>query len=435
MTESTALVGGRVIDGRGGEPIEDGVVLLEAGRVAAIGRARDILLGRSHRRVDMAGLTLLPGLIDSHVHLLSEIRPTQVEHSERLSERFYRGIPFAARTLDAGVTTARDAGMTPAGMRIAIEQGIFPGPRLLVSVNIVSQTGGHGDWTLASGLDPAWITSDLPAGIADSPDEMRKVVRTMIRAGADWIKLCSTGGVLSPLDPPDTPQFTVEEISVAVEEARAARLGGVMAHAIGAEGIRNALRAGVRSIEHGYMIDDEGIAMLLEKGAYLVPTLHALRSVRERAEASPGSMPAWAMAKLDMVAVAQRASLPEAIRAGVRIAMGTDCGVGYHGTNAREIGLLVEAGMTPMQAIEASTRVAAELLRREADVGTLEAGKVADVIGVDHDPLRDPDRIGDPTSVRLVVKDGTPAKDLDERWRAGRARSNAGRLSEATGGR
>ena len=176
--------------------------------------------------------------------------------------------------------------MTPAGMRIAIEDGIFPGPRLLVSVNIVSQTGGHGDWTLASGLDPAWITSDLPRGIADSPDEMRKVVRTMIRAGADWIKLCTTGGVLSPLDPPDTPQFTVEEIGVAVAEARAARLGGVMAHAIGAEGIRNALNAGVRSIEHGYMIDEEGIALLTETGAYLVPTLHALRSVRERADAT-----------------------------------------------------------------------------------------------------------------------------------------------------
>ena len=415
MTDGVALVGARVIDGLGGDPIEDAVVLVEDGRIAAVGRGDSVRLRGDLARIDLGGLTLLPGLIDSHVHLLSEIRPTQVEHSERLSERMYRGIPFARRTLEAGVTTARDAGMTPAGMRIAIDDGIFPGPRLLVSVNIVSQTGGHGDWTLTSGLDPGWITSDLPAGIADSPDEMRKVVRTMIRAGADWIKLCATGGVLSPLDPPDTPQFTVEEIAVAVEEARAARLGGVMAHAIGADGIRNALNAGVRSIEHGYMIDDEGIALLREKDAYLVPTLHALRSVRERAEANPGSMPAWAMAKLDTVAIAQRQSLPEAIRAGVRIAMGTDCGVGYHGTNAREIGLLVEAGMTPMAAIEASTRVAAELMRRADEIGTLEAGKVADLIAVDHDPLGDPARIGDPTSVRLVMKGGAMEKDLDAR--------------------
>jgi imidazolonepropionase-like amidohydrolase len=426
MTDQVMLVGGRLIDGHGGDPVEDAVVIIEGGRIAAVGSGESVRVRGDVPRIDATGLTLLPGLIDSHVHLLSEIRPTQVEHSERLSERMYRGIPFARRTLEAGVTTARDAGMTPAGMRIAIEDGIFPGPRLLVSVNIVSQTGGHGDWTMASGLDPGWITSDLPSGIADSPDDMRRVVRTMIRAGADWIKLCSTGGVLSPLDPPDTPQFTVAEIAVAVEEARAARLGGVMAHAIGAEGIKNALRAGVRSIEHGYMIDDEAIALLRESDAYLVPTLHALRSVRERAEANPGSMPAWAMAKLDTVAVAQRQSLPEAIRAGVKIAMGTDCGVGYHGTNAREIGLLVEAGMSPMAAIEASTRVASELIRMSDEIGTLEAGKRGDLIAVDHDPLADPTRIGDPASVRLVLKDGVVATDLDRRLAAvGRSATRA----------
>ena len=289
-------------------------------------------------------------------------------------------------------------------MRTAIDEGLFPGPRLQVSVSVVSQTGGHGDWTLASGLNPEWVTSDLPAAIADSEDEMRKVARTIIRAGADWIKLCSTGGVLSPLDPPDTPQFTLEELGVAVYEARAARLRGVMAHAIGAEGVKNAVRAGIRSIEHGYMVDQEAIDLMVEHGTYLVPTLHALRSVRERADAKPGSMPDWAMAKLDTVVVAQQATLPEAIRAGIKVAMGTDCGVGYHGTNAREIGLLVEAGMTPMAAIEASTRVAAELLRRSDDIGTVEPGKLADVIAVDHDPLADPARIGDPASVRIVAQ-------------------------------
>ena len=177
---------------------------------------------------------------------------------------------------------------------------------------------------------------------------MRKVVRTMIRAGADWIKLCTTGGVLSPLDPPDTPQFTVEEIGVAVAEARAARLGGVMAHAIGAEGIRNALNAGVRSIEHGYMIDEEGIALLARDRR--LPRADAPRApVGPRARRrEPGLDAGVGMAKLDTVATAQQTSLPEAIRAGVKIAMGTDCGVGFHGTNAREIGLLVEAGMTPM---------------------------------------------------------------------------------------
>jgi len=415
MTQALAFSGARLIDGHGGDPVPDAVVVVEGGRITRAGSASATRLPRGARRVDLAGLTLMPGLIDCHVHLLMESRPVQVEHSERLSEHFYRAIPFARRTLDAGVTTARDAGLTPAGLRIAIDDGLFPGPRLKVSVTVLSQTGGHADWTLASGLDPAWVTSDLPAGIADSPDEMRKVVRTIIRAGADWIKLCSTGGVMSPLDPPDTPQFTLEELRVAVEEARAARLGGVMAHAIGAEGIKNAVHAGVRSIEHGYMIDDEGMDLLLERGTYLVPTLHALRSVRERAQAEPGSMPAWALPKLETVARAQRETLPEAIRRGVKVALGTDCGVGYHGTNAREIGLLVEAGMTPMGAIEAGTRVAAELLRMEEDLGTVTAGKLADLIAVDHDPLAEPNRIGNPDSVRLVLKGGAIAKDGDRR--------------------
>jgi imidazolonepropionase-like amidohydrolase len=282
-------------------------------------------------------------------------------------------------------------------------------------VNIVSQTGGHGDGTLASGLDTAYLASDMPSGIADSPDEMRKVVRTLIRAGADWIKLCTTGGVLSPLDPPDTPQFTVEEISVAVEEARAARLRGVLSHAIGHEGIRNAVVAGVRSIEHGYMIDEATIDLMVERGTYLVPTLHALRSVRERADAAPDTFLPASMAKLDVVTEAQRRTLPLAIERGVKVALGTDCGVGWHGTNAREIGLLVESGMTPMAAIEAGTRVAAELLGLGGEVGTIEAGKLADLIVVDHDPLADPDRIGNPDSVRAVWKAGVTAKDLDGR--------------------
>jgi imidazolonepropionase-like amidohydrolase len=417
VTQTTVLAGARLIDGTGRDPIDDAVVVIEGDRITRVGASagRAGALPRGARRIDLSGLTLLPGLIDCHVHLLTESRPVEVEHSERLSERFYRGIPFARVTLDAGVTTARDAGMTPAGMRIAIDDGLFPGPRLKVTVSILSQTGGHADWTLASGLDPGWVTSDLPSGIADSPDEMRKVVRTIIRAGADWIKLCSTGGVMSPLDPPDTPQFTLEELGVAVEEARAARLGGVMAHAIGSQGIKNAVNAGVRSIEHGYMVDEEGIDLLVERGTWLVPTLHALRSVRERADAKPGSMPAWALPKLETVATAQRETLPEAIRRGVKIALGTDCGVGYHGTNAREIGLLVDAGMTPMAAIESGTRVASELLRLQEDLGTVEAGKLADLIAVDHDPLADPHRIGDPATVRAVWKAGQVAKDLDGR--------------------
>jgi imidazolonepropionase-like amidohydrolase len=415
VTTALAFAGLRLIDGRGGDPIDDAVIVAEGARLVSVGPAGKVRLPRGARRIDLAGLTVLPGLIDCHVHLLAHIRPVQEEHSERLSHRLYRGIPWARKTLEAGITTARDAGMTPAGTREAINEGIFPGPRLQVSVNIVTQTGGHGDFTLASGLDPVWPASDMPSGVADSPDEMRKVVRTIIRAGADWIKLCTTGGVLSPLDPPDTPQFTLEEISVAVTEARAARLRGVLAHAIGSEGIRNAVIAGVRSIEHGYMIDEEGVDLMLSHGTFLVPTLHALVSVRERADAQPDTFLPASMAKLAVVERAQRETLPLAIERGVRIALGTDAGVGWHGTNAREIGLLVKAGMTPMAAIEAGTRSAAELLGLTNEIGTLEAGKLADLIAVDRDPLADPDRIGDADSVRLVAKGGDIVKDTDGR--------------------
>ncbi len=415
MHQPTVYVGGSLIDGRGGDPIPDAAIVVEDGRITAVGAVGSVAVPTEAVRVDLGGLTVLPGLIDCHVHLISESRPVQEEHSERLSQRLYRAIPFARKTLEAGVTTMRDAGLTPAGMRDAIDEGIFPGPRLQVSVSIVSQTGGHGDWTLASGLDPAWIASDLPAAIADSPDEMRKAVRTLIRAGADWIKMTTTGGVLSPLDPPDTPQFTIDEIRTAVDEARAARLHGVLAHAIGHEGIKNSIRAGVRSIEHGYMVDEEGIDLMVSSGTYLVPTLHALRSVRERADENPDTFLPASMAKLDTVVRAQRETLPEAIRRGVKVALGTDCGVGYHGTNAREIGLMVEAGMTPMAAVQAGTSVAAQLLDLGDQVGALEAGKLADLIAVDRSPLEDPDRIGNPESVRLVVKAGVVAKDTDAR--------------------
>jgi imidazolonepropionase-like amidohydrolase len=415
VSASIAFVGARLVDGRGGDPVDNAVVVISGDRIEKVGAAKSVTLPRGARRVDLGGLTLLPGLMDCHVHLLSHVRSVEDEHNERLALRTYRGMQWARKTLECGVTTARDAGMTPAGMRDAIAEGLFPGPRLQVAVNIVSQTGGHGDATYASGHDMALLASDMPSGIADGPDEMRKVVRSMIRAGADWIKLCTTGGVLSPLDPPDTPQFTVDEISVAVEEARAARLHGVLSHAIGSEGIRNAVIAGVRSIEHGYMVDEQTIDLMVERGTYLVPTLHALVSVRERADEKPGSMPPWAMAKLDTVVEAQRRTLPEAIRRGVKVALGTDAGVGWHGTNAREIALLVDSGMTPMQAILAGTSVASELLGLSHDLGTLEAGKLADLIAVDRDPLADPVRIGSPDSVRIVVKAGEVAKDMDAR--------------------
>jgi imidazolonepropionase-like amidohydrolase len=322
-------------------------------------------------------------------------------------------VPNCARTLAAGVTTVRDAGNTPAGVRLAAEAGYFPAPRMELAIGLLSQTGGHGDDYMPCGahLESPWL--DLPNGVVDGVDGMRRKVREVLRAGADWIKLCTSGGVLSPGDLPDHAQFSVEEIRVAVEEA--AVVGKrVMAHAMSPAGIRNALVAGVTSIEHGCLIDEEGIALMKEKGAYLVPTLVAPGDVIAGAQAGGGGLPPEMIEKAERIQGLHRAAVSAAIASGVKVAMGTDAAVGPHGGNLRELGLMVRCGMTPMQAIVASTSVPAELLRRP-DLGTLAVGTLADVVAVRGDPLADIDSLADPAHIRLVIQDGRVACDFRKR--------------------
>jgi imidazolonepropionase-like amidohydrolase len=252
---------------------------------------------------------------------------------------------------------------------------------------------------------------DIPHNVVDGVDAMRHKVREVLRAGADWIKLCTSGGVLSASDAPESAQFSVEEIRVAVEEA-AAQGKRCMAHAQSNQGIKNAIIAGVASIEHGIYLDDEAIAMMLERGVYLVPTLIAPQDVVDAAEANPGMLPAYAIEKAGRVIEAHRRSFRLAVEAGVKIAMGTDTGVGPHGGNARELDMMARyGGMTNMQAIVASTRVAAELLRLDEQTGTVAAGKLADLLVVDGDPLADLGRLAQPDRLALVVKAGAAARD------------------------
>jgi imidazolonepropionase-like amidohydrolase len=410
--------GARIITGSGAEPIEHGALVFEGERIVAVGRESEVQSPRGAHTIDADGMTLMPGLIDCHVHLNGRWGYDVLDLLQTSpSLGLLYTVPNARATLEAGVTTVRDAGLSPAGARQAIERGFFPGPRMLTAVTILSQTGGHGDNFMPCCADLSGMVAgkaimpDIPHNVVDGVDAMRHKVREVLRAGADWIKLCTSGGVLSASDAPESAQFSVEEIRVAVEEA-AAQGKRCMAHAQSNQGIKNAIIAGVASIEHGIYLDDEAIAMMLERGVYLVPTLIAPQDVVDAAEANPGMLPAYAIEKAGRVIEAHRRSFRLAVEAGVKIAMGTDTGVGPHGGNARELDMMARyGGMTNMQAIVASTRVAAELLRLDEQTGTVAAGKLADLLVVDGDPLADLGILAQPDRLALVVKAGAAARD------------------------
>ncbi len=406
---TTAVRGATLIDGTGADPVPNATVIVEDGRITRLGRNQRV--PRGAEVIDAQGRTVLPGLIDAHLHLMG--RPATLQENMLMppSLRLFEGARHALDTLDAGVTAVRDAGGAPLGFKLALERGLIPGPRLRISVGALSQTGGHGDSTMPSGarirrsLGPEW-----PETLVDGVDEVRKATRALLRAGADFIKLCSTGGVMSPTDEPDATQFTLEEIGVMVHEARAAGKT-CMSHAQGAPGIMNALLAGVESIEHGIWLTDEVLEELKRRDAFLVPTLVAPLWVLRRAEKDPNSVLPQALRKAKEVMEDHKASFRRAVAAGVRIAMGTDSGVGPHGSNAEELERMVEGGLTPMQAIVASTKTASECIHMEKDIGTLEPGKLADLLVVDGDPLADIRVLQDKKRLALIMQGGRAHKN------------------------
>jgi imidazolonepropionase-like amidohydrolase len=363
--------------------------------------------------IDAMGGSILPGLIDCHVHFMLEYPDIMRGLITQPSLRLLQAIPRMRATLEAGITTVRDAAGSPAGLKIAVERGMVAGPRMQIAVSMISQTGGHGDGFYPCCVDIGFFGMrfyDVPSGVSDGIDEVRKATRKILRAGADWIKLATTGGVLSTSDAPTSSQLTVEEVATAVYEA-AAQEKRCMAHAQGSQGIKNALLGGVASIEHGVYLNDELIDLMLKQDVYLVPTLLAPLAVVEFAKEHPDILPPMMAAKATGVIEAHRQSFRRAVEAGVKVAMGTDAGVGKHGENGRELVLMVENGMTPMQAIVASTANAARLLHLDQNVGTLEVGKLADVVIVDGDIVGDIRKIADPTNVKLVLKGGRAAKN------------------------
>jgi len=408
-----AITNATLIDGNGGDPVRHATLVIEGERIERVSAHVDP--PRDAEVIDAGGRTVMPGMIDAHVHLFRRVAPLQERLLTPPSLQLFYGAQNARRTLDAGVTTVRDASGSPAGFKMAIERGLIPGPRMRISVAALSQTGGHGDGTMPSGVNPGGIGAgrgpEWPENVVDGPDEVRTAVRKLLRAGADFIKLCSTGGVMSPADEPTHTQFTLEEIQVMVYEARAAGKT-CMAHAQGTEGIKNALRAGVESIEHGIYIDDEAIDMMKRSGAFLVPTLVAPVWVLRHAEKAPGSVLPQSVRKTNEVMEDHRRNIAHAIASGVKVAMGTDSGVGRHGSNAEELQLMVECGMTPMQAVVATTKTASECVHMQRDVGTLEPGKCADLLVVDGDPLEDIRVLQEPSKLALIMQGGRAHKNI-----------------------
>jgi imidazolonepropionase-like amidohydrolase len=395
--ELIAVRAHRLIDGRGGPPIEDAVVLVRGERIEAVGSRLSVPAGA--RTIDLGGATLLPGLIDLHTHLTSEDGVHWEDGLLRSTpgRAAIAGAAHARVTLMAGFTTCRDMGpiwpFVDVDLKTMIERGVIPGPRLQVAGNYISSTGGAGDARQFS------IYVDVPTvqNLADGPDEVRKAARSNLKHGADFLKIMATGAILSVGAPPGEQQYSEEELRAAVEEAR--RWGTyVAAHAHGADGIRAALKAGVRTIDHGSMMDDAALRVLKKGGAYYVPTLYTTE-----AELADPTIPDSEKARARAMSAVKRKTFRKALAAGLVIPFATDAGVVPHGQNAKEFAVRVREGEKPMHAILSATRDAAAAMGWSSRVGTVQPGRYADLVAVAGDPLAD---ITELERIEFVMKGG-----------------------------
>ena len=412
-----ALVHGYLIDGNGNDPISDATIIIdEEGRISEVGSGVQPPAGAEI--IDVSGRTIMPGLIDNHVHFFGQVGPSmQDEALKPTTFRAFEAADRARRTLDAGITSVRDVGFTPRGFKMAAHQGLIAAPRMNIAVTILSQTGGHSDFRLPSGIEHTFTAAlsnkiEWPAWVADGVEGVTKATRQILQAGADLIKICTSGGVLSPEDGPNDTGFTREEIAAIVYEAHA-KGKYVAAHAQGLKGIKNAIENGVRTIEHGYFVDEETAEDMVERGTYLVPTFHAGLGILKSEAANPGSVLPQALSKTKEILKFKKQNISMAISKGVKVAMGTDAGVGVHGTNAEELSNLIDiGGMTPMQAIVAATKTGAECNRMSDDVGTIEVGKLADILVVEGNPLDQISILEDKSNLLMIMQGGNAHEDL-----------------------
>jgi len=395
---------GHVLDVKTGDTLTGQAIVLEGDKIVSVGPASAAKAPADAQIIDLPNATVLPGLIDAHTHLTYDVN--QVGYASlgiSVPRQALTGAKNARATLLAGFTTVRNvgaSGYSDVALRDAINDGDVPGPHMLVSGPALGITGGHCDENLLP-----FEFHYQAEGVADGIEAVQHKVREVIKYGADVIKICATGGVMSKGDDPNASQYTLEEMKAIVVEAH--RLGRkVAAHAHGAEGVRWASIAGVDSIEHGHLMDSESIATLKKNGTYLVPTLYLMDWNRENL--AKRNAPDYVVRKMQMVMGHGESIMKEAFAAGLKVGLGTDAAVYPHGLNAHELGVYVRLGMTPLQAIQTATINDADLLGWSNKVGTIEAGKWADIIAVDGDPLKDVTTL---EHVRFVMKGGEVFKN------------------------